>query len=209
MKRFTLKVLSFFVLYLFLTPFPVLASDPVQTVAIVPFEIHSAENLDHVRNGMLYMLRSRLSWQDKVVVTPKRQIEKVLANLGNARPNEQLKEVADKTQSDFIMAGSITQLAGSFSIDAKIYDIPNKRYLAFFEQSNNSDDLIDKIDRITASINQKVFNRTTVTWERMEQERQAHINELKRKNPEHLMNNPYWQQQAEDDPGWKIWKYLF
>ena len=59
-----------------------------------------------------------------------------------------------------------------FSIDAKVFDTDEKKYMAFFEQSKNSDDLIKKVDRIAAAINHKVFHRTTVTWEQMEQEKQ-------------------------------------
>ncbi len=47
-----------------------------------------------------------------------------------------------------------------------------------------------------------------LTYEKIEQEKQAHINEMKRKNPEHLMNIPGgWQK--DESPGWKIWKYLY
>ena len=79
--------------------------------------------------------------------------------------------------------------------------------MAFFEQSKVSDDLIEKVDRIAATINKEAFNRSTVTLERMEREKQAHINKLKRQNPERLMNVPTGQE--ESGPGWKIWEYIF
>lgn len=80
--------------------------------------------------------------------------------------------------------------------------------MTFFEQSDNSDELIEKISRIAAGINKQVFDRSTTDWEKIEQERQAKQQELRRRNPEHLMQNPQWQQ-TEKSPGWKIWKYLF
>ena len=73
--------------------------------------------------------------------------------------------------------------------------------------SKDSDELIDKVDRIAATINKEAFDRATVTLERMEREKQAHINQLKRQNPERLMNIPAGQK--ESGPGWRIWEYLF
>jgi len=178
------------------------------TIAVLPFTIHAAEDFSHIQKGVVYMLHSRLAWPDKVRVVPKNQMRKMLADLNGADKNRILGRVADQTGTDLILDGSITKLAGSFSIDAMVYDLKNKRYMAFFEQSKDSDELIGKVARIAAGINKQVFDRSTIAWEKMEQERQARINELKRKNPEYLMNNPRWQQQ-DDSPGWKIWKYLF
>ncbi|MCF8092476.1 MAG: hypothetical protein K9K40_08440 [Desulfotignum sp.] len=180
------------------------------TIAVLPFTIHASEPEDfsYIQKGVVNMLHTRLNWPDKVHLVPRKQIENVLGHLNKTDKNKILKQVADQTGTDLILDGSITKLAGSFSIDALVYDIKNKRYMAFFEQSKDSDELIEKVDRIAGGINKQVFDRTTTAWEKIEQERQAKINEMKRKNPEHLMQNPQWQQQ-DDSPGWKIWKYLF
>ena len=119
-----------------------------------------------------------------------------------------IDDIARLTRSDFVLTGTLTRLSGSFSIDAKVYDIENKRYMAFFEQSKKSDVFINKVSRIAATINKKIFDRTTVTWEKMEEEKLAYIKEMKRKNPEYMMKTPQWQD-TEESPGWKIWKYLF
>jgi len=110
------------------------------------------------------------------------------------------------THSDYVLTGSVTKLAGAFSIDTKIYDIKNKRFMTFFEQSKVPD-LIDKVDQIAATINKKAFNRSTVTYEKMERKKQVYINKLKRQNPENLMKVPAAQQ--DQGPGWKVLEYLF
>ena len=182
-------------------------AEEVKTLAVLPFTINANEDLSHIQNGVIYMLYSRLSWQDHVVVIPKRQLQDQLSTLGTATGNELIGKIATQTDSDYVLAGSITKLAGSFSIDTQLYDIKNKRFMAFFEQSKDSDELIDKVDRIAATINKEAFNRATVTLERMEREKQAHINQLKRQNPERLMNVPAGQ--AESGPGWRLWEYIF
>ena len=187
-------------------------ADEIKNMAILPFTINAAEDLLHVQKGIFNMLYSRLSWQDHVQVIPKTQIQTDLAEVKTssgklATGNQLVGKIAEKTSSDYVLTGSVTELAGAFSIDAKVYNIQNKRYMAFFEQSKIADDLIDKVDRIAATINKEAFDRSTVTYEQMEREKQAYINKLKRQNPEHLMKVPAGQQ--DQGPGWKVWEYLF
>jgi TolB-like protein len=182
-------------------------AEEVKTLAVLPFTMNAAEDLTHIQNGIIYMLYSRLSWQDHVVVIPKRQLQDQLLKLKTTKGDELIGKIAARTNSDYVLSGSITKLAGSFSIDTQFYDIKNKRLMAFFEQSKISDELIEKVDRIAATINKEAFNRSTLTLERMEREKQAHINQLKRQNPERLMNVTPGQQ--ESGPGWKLWEYIF
>lgn len=178
------------------------------TIAVLPFTIHASEDFSYLQQGVVNMLHTRLAWPDKVHVVPGRQIQEVLPRLNGTDKNQALGQLAERTGSDLVLDGSITKLAGSFSIDVMVHDIENKRYMAFFEQSKDSDELIEKVSRIAAGINKQVFDRTTTAWEKIEQERQAKINELRRRNPEYMMQTPQWQRQ-DDSPGWKIWKYLF
>jgi len=187
---------------------PALQARDLDTFAVLPFTVNADKDIAYVKKGISQMFYSRLSWPDKVKVISSGQIEAQIKTVGKITGDKLIQTIANKTNSQYVLAGSITQLAGSFSIDAKVYDIPNKRYMAFFEQSKESDELIEKVDRIAASINQKVFDRSTVTWEKMEQERQKMINDYKRKNPEYLMQVPAgWQ--PKEEVGWKVWKYLF
>jgi TolB-like protein len=178
------------------------------TIAVLPFVMHTTETNPHIQQGVLTMLNTRLAWPDQVHVVPGQKIASVLNQLDSDHRNQVIKTVAEQTDSRYVLDGSITQLAGSFSIDVVVYDILNNQHMTFFEQSDKSDELIDKISRIAANINKEVFDRSTTDWERIEQERQAKRNELRRKNPEHLMQNPQWQR-TQESPGWKIWKYLF
>lgn len=178
------------------------------TFAALPFAINANKDLSYVQKGLGQMFYSRLSWADRVVVIPPHKIDAQIKDLEKLSGDNLVQEIAKKTNSDYILSGSITQLAGSFSIDAKVFDIKNQRYMSFFEQSKVSDELIEKVDRIAATINQRVFDRSTVTWEMMEQEKQKRLNDYKRKNPEHMMKMPPgWQ--PEEKVGWKVWKYLY
>lgn len=200
-------ILSVFILVGLIFPCTAVAGNP-ETLAVLSFNINADKNLDYIKKGISTMLYSRLTWPEKVVVVPPRKMTSLEAGLKEFSGTELVHETAAKTGSRYVLHGTITSLAGAFSIDAKVFDTAEKQYMAFFEQSKNSDDLIKKVDRIAAAINHKVFNRTTVTWEEMEQEKNKRINELKNQNPENLMQMPTgWQ--PEEKIGWKVWKYLF
>jgi TolB-like protein len=200
-------ILSVFILGALIFPCTAVAATP-ETLAVLSFNINADKNLDYIKKGISTMLYSRLTWPEKVVVVPPRKMASLEAGLKEFSGSKLVHETAAKTGSRYVLHGTITSLAGAFSIDAKVFDTAEKQYMAFFEQSKNSNDLIKKVDRIAAAINHKVFNRTTVTWEEMEQEKQKKLNALKNQNPENLMQMPTgWQ--PEEKIGWKVWKYLF
>ncbi len=194
---------------------PIPAKENIKTIAVLPFKINAPEKLIHVQKGLDQMLYSRLSWKDNVVVIPQKKLLSYLSGIDDSKAGTDkvksgkgIREIARLTRSDFVLAGTITKLGGSFSIDVQVYDIENKRYMAFFDQSQKSDDLIDKTNRIAATINKKIFDRSTLAWEKIEQEQKADAQKKIRRNPEYMMKTPGWQD-AEKSPGWKIWKYIF
>ena len=179
-----------------------------KTIAILPFQINSSKDLTYLAKGMAQMLNSRLSWHQKVKVISEIQIKNQIPDIEHISTDKLISKVASQTHSDFVFSGSITELSGSFSIDTKVYDIKNKRYMVFFEHSKKIDNMIKKTDHIAALINKKVFDRTTVSWKKMDAEKQEYINRLKRQNPENLIRSRQ-NEEDEESYGWQIWKYLF
>jgi len=147
------------------------AKENIKTITILPFKIHAQEKLSHIQNGIVQMLYSRLSWKDNVVVVPQKQLAPHLSAIDKTKAGKGINEIARLTHSDFVLAGAITQLGGSFSIDVQVFDIKNKRYMAFFEQSQKKDDLISKTNRIAANINKKIFDRTKMEWKKRDKEK--------------------------------------
>ncbi len=181
--------------------------DTIQKIALIPFTVNGEGDQSHISKGVSQMFFSRLDWPGHVKVASQEKIQRILST-GIFEGKTQLftaNKVSMKTDSRFVLSGSITRLGDAFSVDAKLFDMEKKRYMPFFVQSDNADDFIDKIDRMAATINQKVFSRTTMTWDTMTQEKKATANELRRKNPEYLMQNPAWQKTKSSDR-WKFWK---
>ncbi|MBT3388263.1 MAG: hypothetical protein HN417_10060 [Desulfobacula sp.] len=203
------KIITYlFFIVCIITPFGTSYSKELKSVALLPFEINSPDDISYIRDGITNMLHSRLSWKNNVKVVEKRIIKKRFAQLTKAKRNELIKKISQKTGSQYIITGSITQFANSFSLDTQVYDIENKRYLTFFEQSKEIGNIIPKLNRIADKINKTVFDRETVSYGEMEKEKRTNSNKWKRQNPENLL--PAFQRPKETDPPvWKIWQYMF
>ena len=177
-------------------------SKNIKTIAILPFETNSQADISYITSGVWNMLYSRISWRDHIQVINKNKLSSSLDNLKGATENEMVLKIAQDTQAGYVLTGSITEFSDAFSLDVKIYDIKNRSYLTFYDQTTKIDQIIQKTNVISAKINKKVFNRTTTTFERLKKEEIITEEELKRMHPEQMM--PY-HQKKKDDPWWKIW----
>ncbi len=188
---------------------PAVQAEAAKTLSLTPFTVNAQTPLDTIQKGMAQMLYSRLSWRDRVVVIPPSETSALWSDTREMTAKERIQQLAKETGSDYIIVGSITELAGSFSIDARVIDIKSNRYGSFFQFSDKEEDLIDKVDRLAAEINQKVFNRSTYTWEQMEAEKEAKRLRLKRQNPEYLLKKSAPKEGGDEKSVWKIWDRLF
>ena len=179
-----------------------------QRIAILPFEMISSENISYIQSGILQMLHSRLAWKDHVKLVEKKTITACLSNVHSKDNNLVVKKIADLTDSDYVLTGSITQFSNAFSIDAKIYHIKNRQYLTFFTQSKKIDDAIPKLNVIAAKINKKVFDRETIVYEKLAKEEKEKAEQWKRQNPEKMMPLIPKGEQEEKSSIWRFWEYL-
>ena len=180
----------------------------MKTIAVLPFEVNSPDDISHIRSGLVSMLHSRLYWKDRVRVVKKGIINKTLTVAPGMNKNKLVETIAEKTGSDYVLTGTITQFAGSFSLDAQVIDVKNNRQLTFFEQAKQIDNVIPKLDRIAGKINKKVFDRTTVAWDDYQKEINSAQEGPQKMNPEMMMPFPYGDSE-KTPPVWKFWKYMF
>ncbi|MCX5826806.1 MAG: hypothetical protein NTV58_02230, partial [Deltaproteobacteria bacterium] len=133
-------------LFMLLITVPLWAKDN-KSVAVLPFALNSADNIDYVQQGIVDMLSSRIASIEKIEVISK---DKVL----NAMKAVKVKEmtIADiyalgkKMNVDYVVSGSITKIGNSVSIDAKLVDIAAyKQAVSISTQSQGMDDVIVKI----------------------------------------------------------------
>lgn len=143
---------------LMLTPSGLTARDKT-TVAVIPFTVHSAENIDYVRQGIWDMLASRISISDKIEVTSKEIVLEALKKQeGKELALADVYGLGKMLNMDYVVWGSITKIGNSFSVDGKLVDIAaRKSTVGVFTQSQGMDDLIPKITDFAQRINAHIL----------------------------------------------------
>jgi TolB-like protein len=145
-------------LFLIVSVQPLWAKDR-NTVAVLPFSIHSAENIDYVRQGIGDMLASRISVNEKIDVIGK---DSVLAAIQETAGRElalaDAYTLGKKLNADFVVWGSITKIGNSLSIDGKLLDIAaSKTAVNIFAQCPTMDEVIPKINDFAQRIDTHIL----------------------------------------------------
>lgn len=142
-----------------LAPGQTIADEPSRVV-IMPFNIHADRDLSFLKEGIVDMLTSRLSWEDRVVVVGRKATDQALKNVSGPLNEEIARAIATSLQADYILFGSLTIFGNSVSLDGKMVDVHQKRpTLNFFKQGNEIDEVIPQINLFATEIKERVFGR--------------------------------------------------
>lgn len=166
MKKF-LRILVFISLCLLMAAPGSVAQDR-KTVAVLPFTVHSADNIDYVRQGIWDMLVSRISVSDKISVANKDTVLAALKKLDGKEPAPaDVLDLGRMLNLDHVVWGSITKIGNSFSIDGKLVDVAvSKSSVGIFTQSQGMDDLIPKITDFAQRINAHILGTVPAAFSR-------------------------------------------
>jgi TolB-like protein len=137
------------------------AEEPAR-VAIVPFKMNADKDLSFLRDGIVDMLATRLTYGDKVVVIPKEETERAVSTVTGTVDEQAAKKIGSALGADYVLFGSMTIFGESVSIDAKMIDLDGSQPpVTVFTQSQGMDSVIPKVDAFAEEINAKAFGRTT------------------------------------------------
>jgi TolB-like protein len=116
-------------------------------IAVLPFTIHSADNIDYIRQGIGDMLSSRISVNEKIEVAGRNAVMTAFQEAaGKELTQLDVYNLGKKLNADFVIWGSITKIGSSLSIDGRLADIAaNKAALSIVAQCQNMDEVIPKI----------------------------------------------------------------
>jgi TolB-like protein len=128
------------------------------TVTVLPFSVHSAENIDYLKQGIGDMLATRVSVPNKIEVTDKNIVLEELKKTGVKEITlTDAYKIGNQLKTDYVVWGSITKIGNSISIDGKLVDIVSgKSDVGVFTQSPNLDDVIPKINDFSQRIVQHI-----------------------------------------------------
>jgi TolB-like protein len=131
-------------------------------VTVLPFSVHSAENIDYLKQGIGDMLSTRISVPNKIEVTGKNIVSEELKKTKSRELTlVDVYNLGKKLKSDYVVWGSITKIGKSISIDGKLVDIAaNKSDIGIFAQSQSLDEVIPKINDFSQRIVQHILGIT-------------------------------------------------
>jgi TolB-like protein len=133
---------------------PSLWAKEKNSVAVLPFSVHSAENIDYIRRGVGDMLSSRISVSEKIeVISPDALLTAMKETGGKELAMTDIYNLGKKLNADFVVWGSITKIGNSLSIDGKLVDISTSKVaVALVAQIQSMDEVIPKINDFAQKI---------------------------------------------------------
>jgi TolB-like protein len=142
---------------------PTLGENPIR-VAILPFQIHSAEDLGYLKEGIYDVISSRLAASGEIDVIGKSTIEGVLAEMRPPRLTEEVaREAGARLRADYVVLGSITKIGDFISLDARLMDIKGQKPPSgAFAQTRGLDQLMGKVDEFARDIGGKILGEPPV-----------------------------------------------
>ena len=159
------KTLTCFFLAALLTSSAVAAD--VKTVAVLPFAVHSAENIDYVKKGVWEMLIIRIAVNGKIDVLGRHAINEAMGSSGadDMTPADAVA-LGKKAKADYVVWGSITKIGNSVSLDGKLIETSSaKSPVSVFAQSQGLDDVVNKVSDFAKRIDIHLIGQAPTSFD--------------------------------------------
>ena len=158
------KVFLFCLALIILSASPATAAD-VKKVAVLPFAVHSGENIDYVQKGVWDMLISRIGVSGKIDVMGRHAITESLGAKTEMTQDEAIA-FGKKMKVDYVVWGSITKIGNSVSLDGKLLETASsKSPVSVFTQSQGLDDVITKVNDFAKRVDTHILGQAPSTFD--------------------------------------------
>ena len=124
-------------------------------VALLPFTAN-AQDARHLVGPTRDLLASRLAAELGLTVIDRSMTDKSSVNTNQP---ETLIKLGKALQVDYVVAGSMTPLGTSLSLDAKVFDIVRNTHQSFYATAKSENEIIPAIDNLVLDIGEKMFGR--------------------------------------------------
>ncbi len=147
-------------LVLTLTTSFVFAQTPYR-VAVLPFTIHSAEDISHLRDGIWDIISTRIIVEGEISVVEKPLIERFLPELrGTKIADRDARWLGTRVGADYVVYGSITKVGDYISLDAKVVHARAERpTTSCFAQHKGMDEVMAKVATFAQDIASRIRGR--------------------------------------------------
>lgn len=149
-------------------------SQEVIKIAILPIAIHSLENLDPVKEGLMDMLSTRINIVGRIIVIEKIEVKKAIAGVEGEMSLEDAKKIGLKVSADYVLFGSLTKMGESISIDTKLLEMKSGKIVSFIPvQSKGLDGIVPKMDEISQKVHERILGPAAVIVARPQPEKES------------------------------------
>ncbi len=98
------------------------SAEKISRVLILPFNIHSDQDLSFLKKGIEDMLASRLAIEGKVALVSKKETEMAIKDLPEPITEDAALSLATMLQADYLLLGSLTIFVLNFLLFHKEKD---------------------------------------------------------------------------------------
>jgi len=122
-------------------------------LAILPFQIHSSEDLTYLQRGIQDMLSTRIAQQGGVEVLDRGKIASLEKEYSSGMDIAKAASIGAKLGVDFVVFGSISKLGSHVSLDGQVVDVKNGSSRASLAaEAPNLDGVIPQVGRLAQEI---------------------------------------------------------
>jgi TolB-like protein len=137
------------------------AQQPLR-VAVLPFTVHSDEDLSYLRNGIWDIISTRIIIEGEIETVDKPLVERFLPDLGDDVTDQGARWLGNRVGADYVVYGSITQVGEYISLDAKVVHVPGARATSSaFTQHKGMDEVMAKVSTFAKDISNRIVGRAT------------------------------------------------
>jgi TolB-like protein len=130
-------------------------------VAVLPFAVHSTEDLTYLRDGIWDIISSRIIVEGEIETVEKPLVMRFLSDLrGTEISDQEARWLGARVGADYVVYGSITKAGEYISLDAKIVNVAGTRpTTSAFAQHKGIDEVMTKVDTFAQDIGNRILGR--------------------------------------------------
>jgi len=130
-------------------------------VAVLPFAVHSTEDLSYLRDGIWDIISTRIIVEGEIEAVEKPLVVRFLSDLrGTEISDQEARWLGARVGADYVVYGSITKAGEYISLDAKVVQVGGTRpTTSAFAQHKGIDEVMTKVDTFAQDIGNRVLGR--------------------------------------------------
>jgi len=122
-------------------------------VAVLPFEVHSEKPLAYLESSLADLLSTRLEASGRVDVVEAVTVRETLIAWPGEKTEDVLRRLARELHADWVVVGSLTELAGRYSLDVRVTPAESRITTATMVLAAQGDDeLLDRVNELAGQI---------------------------------------------------------